>query len=57
MLNPDCNDMLSAFFDAGVEYLIAGAYALAAHGLPRAPGDLNLSVLYPGQCSTGLSKP
>ncbi|MFW6010305.1 MAG: hypothetical protein ACOC9H_00150 [Gemmatimonadota bacterium] len=41
MLNPDFRDMLSAFADAGVEYLVVGAYALAAHGVPRATGDLD----------------
>lgn len=44
MLNPDYRDMLSAFTDAGVEYLVIGAYALAAHGHPRATGDLDLWV-------------
>jgi hypothetical protein len=44
VLNPDYRDMLSAFTDAGVEYLVIGAYALAAHGHPRATGDLDLWV-------------
>ncbi len=44
MLNPDYRDMLSAFADAGVEYLVIGAYALAAHGHPRATGDMELWV-------------
>lgn len=44
MLNPDYRDMLSAFEDAGVEYLLVGAYALAAHGQPRATGDIDLWV-------------
>ena len=44
MLNPNYRDMLSAFADAGVEYLVIGAYALAAHGHPRATGDLDLWV-------------
>lgn len=44
MLNPDFKDMLSAFTDADVEYLIVGAYALAAHGVPRATGDLDLWI-------------
>ena len=39
MLNPDCRDMLSALDAEGVEFLLVGAYALAAHGLPRATGD------------------
>jgi hypothetical protein len=36
--------MLSALSDAGAEYLVVGAYALAAHGYPRATGDLDLWV-------------
>lgn len=44
MLNPDYHDMLSAFADAKVEYLLVGAYALAAHGHPRATGDMDLWV-------------
>lgn len=44
MLNPDYRDMLSAFADAEVEYLAIGAYALAAHGHPRATGDVDLWV-------------
>jgi hypothetical protein len=43
-LNPDFRDMLSAFNDEGVEYLLVGAYALAVHGLPRATGDMDLWV-------------
>ena len=44
MLNPDFRDMLSAFIDAGVEFLVVGGYALAAHRLPRATKDLDLWV-------------
>ncbi len=44
MLNPDYRDILSAFENAGVEYLLVGAYALAAHGQPRATGDIDLWV-------------
>ena len=44
MLNPDYRDMLSAFENAGVRYLLVGAYALAAHGHPRATGDMDLWV-------------
>lgn len=38
MLNPDYRDILSIFNEEKVEYLVVGAYALAAHGLPRATG-------------------
>ncbi len=44
MLNADYRDMLSAFASAGVDYLLVGAYALAAHGHPRATGDIDLWV-------------
>lgn len=44
MLNENFKDMLSALNDAGVEYLLVGAYALAAHGIPRATGDIDFWV-------------
>lgn len=44
MLNPDFRDILSAFNAERVEYLLVGAYALAAHGLPRATGDIDLWI-------------
>ncbi|MEM9351701.1 MAG: hypothetical protein AAGA92_01695 [Planctomycetota bacterium] len=40
----DFLDMLSALSAEEVEYLVVGAYALAAHGYPRATGDLDLWV-------------
>ena len=43
-LNPDFKDMLSALSDAGVEFVLVGAYALAAHGLPRATGDIDIWI-------------
>jgi hypothetical protein len=43
-MNPDFVEMLSALRDAGAEYLVVGAHALAAHGRPRATGDLDLWV-------------
>lgn len=36
--------MLSALSDAGVEFLVVGAYAMASHGVPRATGDIDLWV-------------
>jgi len=36
--------MLSALSDEDAEYLVVGAHALAAHGVPRATGDLDLWV-------------
>lgn len=43
-LNPDFKDMLLALKDAEVDFLVVGAYAVAAHGHPRATGDLDLWV-------------
>lgn len=44
LLNQDYRDILSEFCAAGVEFLLVGAYALAAHGLPRATGDIDLWI-------------
>lgn len=44
MLNSDFRDILSEFSGAGVEFIVVGAYALAAHGLPRATGDIDLWI-------------
>lgn len=42
MLNPDFRDMLSCLKDEGVDFIVVGAYALAAHGLTRATGDIDV---------------
>ena len=44
MLNPDYRDILSLFAEEQVEFLLVGAYALAAHGYVRATGDIDLWV-------------
>lgn len=44
MLNPDYRDMLSAFAEENVKYLLVGAYALAVHGHVRATGDIDFWV-------------
>jgi hypothetical protein len=36
--------MLSALCAAGADFLVVGAHALAAHGAPRATGDLDIWV-------------
>lgn len=43
-MNRDFVEMLSALSEAGAEFLVVGAHALAAHGYPRATGDLDLWV-------------
>lgn len=44
MLNPDFRDMLSALCAEDVEFLVVGAYAMAAHGFPRATGDIDIWI-------------
>ena len=44
MDNPDFRDMLSALNEAGAEFILVGAHALAAHGYVRATGDLDIWV-------------
>jgi hypothetical protein len=43
-MNRDFVDLLRAFADADVRFLIVGAYALAHHGRPRATADLDIWV-------------
>jgi hypothetical protein len=43
-MNRDFAEMLSALSAAGAEFLIVGAHAVAAHGYPRATGDLDVWV-------------
>lgn len=45
MLNKDYRDMLQALADEKVEFLLVGAYALAAHGHPRATMDIDIWVM------------
>ena len=44
MLNKDYKEMLQSLLDNKVDFLVVGAYAMAAHGYPRATGDLDLWV-------------
>jgi hypothetical protein len=43
-VNEDFVDIAKGFIDNGVEFLIVGAYALAAHGFPRTTGDIDIFV-------------
>ena len=45
MLNEDYKDMLLALSGEGVRFLLVGAYALAAHGYPRATMDMDIWVM------------
>ena len=44
MLNSHYKDMLQELSAHNVEYLVVGAIALAAHGIPRATGDIDIWV-------------
>jgi hypothetical protein len=41
-MDPEFVEMLSALSAADAEFLVVAAHALAAHGVPRATGDLDL---------------
>ncbi len=45
MLNEDYKDMLHALSDERVSFILVGAYALAAHGYPRATMDIDIWVM------------
>jgi len=44
MLNQDYKEMLSILLESKVDFLLVGAYAMAAHGFPRATADLDIFV-------------
>jgi hypothetical protein len=43
-MHQDFLDLLRAFIERDVRFLIVGAYALGVHGRPRATGDLDVWV-------------
>jgi len=45
MLNKDYEEMLQFLADEKVKFLLVGAYALAAHGYPRATMDIDIWVM------------
>ncbi len=44
MLNEDYKEMLQLLLEEQVDFMIVGAYALGAHGYPRATGDIDIWV-------------
>ena len=42
--NVDFRDVLRALVDHEVRFLVVGAHALAAHGIPRATQDLDIWI-------------
>ena len=45
MLNEDYKDILSALCEEQAKFVLVGAYALAAHGFPRATMDIDIWVM------------
>lgn len=45
MLNEDYKDILLALSEEKVRFLLVGAYALAAHGYPRATMDIDIWIM------------
>ena len=44
MLNEDYKEMLQILLEENVKFIVVGAYALGAHGYPRATGDIDIWV-------------
>jgi hypothetical protein len=44
MLNKDFKEFVELLNSTGVEYLLVGGYALAAHGHPRYTGDIDIWI-------------
>lgn len=44
MLNKDYKEMLQLLTRAGVDFIIVGAYAMAAYGYPRAIADIEILI-------------
>jgi hypothetical protein len=43
-ISPDFRDLLTAFADSGVRYLVVGGYAVSFHHRPRTTKDLDLWI-------------
>lgn len=43
-MSEDFRDLLSALVNSGARFIVVGAHALAAHGVPRVTGDLDVWV-------------
>jgi hypothetical protein len=44
LLNSDYKDMLQVLLENDVRFLLVGAYAMGAHGYPRATGDIDIWI-------------
>jgi len=44
VLNEDYKEMLQILLEEKVKFIVVGAYALSAHGYPRATGDIDIWI-------------
>ena len=44
MFNQDYKEIISLLLEEKADFLIIGAYAMAAHGFPRATGDIDIFI-------------
>ncbi len=56
MLNEDYKEILQILLKNNVQFLVVGAYAMAAYGYPRATGDFDIWVAANPANSTKLHK-
>jgi len=56
MLNQDYKEILSLLIENKVEFLLVGAYALAAYGFPRATADIDIFVKPSSENASNLFK-
>lgn len=56
MLNQDYKEMLLILLENKVDFLLVGAYAMAAHGFPRATADLDIFIRVDAKNSQKLYK-
>ena len=46
MFNQDYKEIISLLLEEKADFLIIGAYAMAAHGFPRATGDIDIFIKF-----------
>jgi hypothetical protein len=56
VLNEDYKEVLQILLDNEVRFLIVGAYAMGAHGYPRATGDIDVWVMASAENSDKIYK-
>jgi hypothetical protein len=55
-LSNDCREFIALLLSEGVDFLVVGAAALAAHGRPRYSGDIDLWIRCDGETARRMEK-